>query len=163
MFSNKYSLPIQSRGTLRRKASKKILTHHLYFCMRDFGYRIGEDAEVYFYLYDGHHSRMRALSERFLVKISKEGFSNYIEKLHSNCSVFTDLGAAEIGSDLYLVANVMRVGKIQYSESMKKGERMESYRRPYGVGVVPLSDMSVFDSTAEPEEKEFSFKVSSVL
>uniref|UniRef100_A0A1B0GPM6 Uncharacterized protein n=1 Tax=Phlebotomus papatasi TaxID=29031 RepID=A0A1B0GPM6_PHLPP len=25
-----------SRGTLRRKATKTILTHHLYFCMRDF-------------------------------------------------------------------------------------------------------------------------------
>lgn len=28
-------------------------------------------------------------SERFLVKISKEGFSNYIEKLHNNCTIFT--------------------------------------------------------------------------
>lgn len=60
--------------------------------MRDFGHRIGDDAEIYFYLYDGHNNRMRPLSERFLVRISKEGFSNYIEKLHSNCSVFTDLG-----------------------------------------------------------------------
>jgi len=28
-------------------------------------------------------------SERFLVRISKEGFSNYVEKLHSNCTIFT--------------------------------------------------------------------------
>lgn len=82
----------QVRGTLRRRTSKKILTHHLYFCLRDFGHRIGDDAEVFFYLYDGNSSRMRPLSERFLVKISKDGFSNYIEKLHSNCTVFTDLG-----------------------------------------------------------------------
>lgn len=32
---------------------------------------------------------MKNFSERFLVKISKEGFSNYIEKLHSNCTIFT--------------------------------------------------------------------------
>lgn len=64
--------------------------------MRDFGHRIGDDAEIYFYLYDGHASRMRALSERFLVRISKEGFSNYIEKLHSNCSLFTDLGSLKL-------------------------------------------------------------------
>lgn len=76
---------------MRRKTPRKILSHHLYFCMRDFGHRIGgDDAEVYFFLYDGN--RMRPLSERFLVKISKDGFSNYIEKLHSNCTVFTDLG-----------------------------------------------------------------------
>lgn len=76
---------------MRRKTQRKILTHHLYFCMRGFGYRIGgDDAEVYFFLYDGTH--MRPLSERFLFKISKDGFSNYTEKLHSNCTVFTDLG-----------------------------------------------------------------------
>lgn len=28
-------------------------------------------------------------SERFLVKLSKEGFSNYVEKIHSNCTIFT--------------------------------------------------------------------------
>lgn len=85
------SSSLQSRGTLRRKTQRKILSHHLYFCMRDFGHRIGgDDAEVYFFLYDGN--RVRPLSERFLVKISKDGFSNYIEKLHSNCTVFTDLG-----------------------------------------------------------------------
>lgn len=81
-----------SRGTLRKKTIKKILTHHLYFCMRDFGHRIGDDAEVYFYLFDGNAKRMYPLSERFLVRISKDGFSNYVEKLHSNCTVFTDLG-----------------------------------------------------------------------
>ena len=60
--------------------------------MRDFAHRIGDDVEIYFYLYDGHPSRMRVLSERFLVRISKDGVSNDIEKLHRNCSVFTDLG-----------------------------------------------------------------------
>lgn len=60
--------------------------------MRDFGYRIagGDDAEVYFYLYDANN--MKALSERFLVKISKDGYSNYMERMNSNCTVFTDLG-----------------------------------------------------------------------
>lgn len=62
--------------------------------MRDFGHRIGDDAEIYFYLYDGSAGKMRTLSERFLVRIPKDGFSNYIEKLHSNCCVFTDLGKA---------------------------------------------------------------------
>jgi len=34
-------------------------------------------------------SFLNIFSERFLVKISKEGFSNYIEKLHNNCTIFT--------------------------------------------------------------------------
>lgn len=60
--------------------------------MRDFGHRIGDDAEIFFFLYDGNAGRMRPLSERFLVRILKDGFSNYVEKLHSNCTVFIDLG-----------------------------------------------------------------------
>ncbi|SPP88189.1 blast:Dedicator of cytokinesis protein 3 [Drosophila guanche] len=157
------------RGTLRRKTPRKILTHHLYFCMRDFGHRIGgDDAEVYFFLYDGSH--MRPLSERFLVKISKDGFSNYIEKLHSNCTVFTDLGAADLNENLHLVAVVMRVGKIIQSDSIKKIEKSGShgtgptYRRPFGVGVLSLADIALFDSNLEQastasEEREYNFKL----
>ncbi|CAD7092210.1 unnamed protein product [Hermetia illucens] len=151
-----------SRGTLRRKATKNILSHHLYLCMRDFGHRIGDDVEIYFFLYDAYPSRMRALSERFLVKISKDGFSNYVEKLHSNCTVFTDLGAAELSNDLHLVAHVMRVGKIIHSESIKKGDKAivsQSHRRPYGVGILPLNEICHLDSTVETEEKEFTFKI----
>lgn len=71
-------------------------------------------------------------------------------------------GESEITPDLYLVANVIRVGKILHSESTKKGDKTAGshcYRRPYGIGVLPLSD-SLLDKTVEPEEKEFSFKVS---
>lgn len=32
---------------------------------------------------------LNIFSERFLVTISKEGFSNYIETLHKNCTIFT--------------------------------------------------------------------------
>ncbi|XP_065079217.1 dedicator of cytokinesis protein 3 isoform X2 [Ochlerotatus camptorhynchus] len=150
-----------NRGTLRRKAGKKVLTHHLYFCMRDFGHRIGDDAEICFYLYDGNSNRMRALSERFLMRIAKDGFSTYVETSH-NCTVFTDLGSSDLNQDLYLIANVMRVGKMLHSEAVKKGDKFisnHSYRRPYGVGVLPLSEIAQFDQTVESEEKEFSFKI----
>lgn len=76
----------QARGTIKKKEQKKTLTHHLYFCMRDFGHHVGEDTEIYFSLYDA--CKQKYLTERFLVKISKEGFSNYVDKLHSNCTVF---------------------------------------------------------------------------
>lgn len=78
-----------NRGTLRRKAGRKLLAHHLYFCMQNFGYQISDDAEVYFYLCDGE---MRQISERFSIFVPKDGFTDYTEKLRSNCCVFTDLG-----------------------------------------------------------------------
>lgn len=75
--------------------------------MRDFGHRIGDDAEIFFFLYDGNPGRMRPLSERFLVRISKDGFSNYVEKLHSNCTVFIDLGnTGAFGDVVYLIESV---------------------------------------------------------
>ncbi|KAL7022521.1 hypothetical protein ACKWTF_012281 [Chironomus riparius] len=154
-----------SRGTLRKKAPKKILTHHLYLCMRDFSYRVCEDAEIYFYIYDAHPSRQRQITERFLVRITKDGFSTYdVDMPHSNCTVFTDLGEAELNSDLYIVANVMRVGKIQFSDtsmrkSVDKSAMYQYYRRPYGIGVLPITDLRQFDCSLEPEERESTFKL----
>lgn len=57
--------------------------------MRDFSHAIGDDAEIFFYLYDGN--RMRQVSERFVVKIHKNNPNFYVPNLR-NCAVFTDLG-----------------------------------------------------------------------
>ncbi|KAK0167462.1 hypothetical protein PV327_004857 [Microctonus hyperodae] len=142
-----------ARGTLRRKEHKKVLTHHLYFCMRDFGHSVGEDTEIYFSLWDSRRSAY--LSERFLVRISKEGFSNYVEKLHSNCTIFTDLGNADLSRDLYVIAHVMRCGRMLYSDSNKNKTGSAVYRRPHGVGVLSLVDAS----QDHAEELEMTFKV----
>lgn len=60
----------------------------------------------------------------------------------------------------------MRVGKINPSETGKKVEKNNSicctgptYRRPFGVGVLPLNDITHYDSSIESEEKEYNFKV----
>lgn len=65
---------------------------------------------------------------------------------------------------MYLVANVTRIGKILFSESSirKSSEKTavyHNYRRPYGIGVLPLTDLKQFDCAMEPEEREFTFKI----
>lgn len=35
----------------------------------------------------------------------------------------------------------------------------QNYRRPYGIGVLPLTDLKQFDCTMEPEEREATFKI----
>ncbi|OAD58785.1 Dedicator of cytokinesis protein 3 [Eufriesea mexicana] len=142
-----------ARGTLRRKEHKKVLTHHLYFCMRDFGHIIGEDTEIYFSLYDA--KRNQYLSERFLVRISKEGFSSFVEMIHCNCTIFTDLGNADLSRDLYMVAHVMRCGRMLYSDSGKNKAGSATYRRPHGVAVLSLAEATQ-DHT---EELEMTLKV----
>lgn len=128
--------------------------------MRDFGHHIGEDTEIYFSLYDA--KKQKYVSERFLVKISKEGFSNYVEKLHSNCTVFTDLGNADLTKDMYVVAHVMRIGKMLYSESSKKTDKnapplQQVFKRPHGVAVQNMGDMVAKEG--DSEEREFTMKV----
>ncbi|KAK8389640.1 hypothetical protein O3P69_008971 [Scylla paramamosain] len=139
----------QGLGTLaKRKEKRKVLSHHLFFCMRDFSYHLGEDAEVYFSLYDSQ--KQKFISERFLVKLSKEGFSNYVEKIHSNCTIFTDLGSGDLVSDLYIVAHVVRVGRMLFSESVKKNSS-HNYRRPYGVAVFRLAQTVLQGGDGEVE------------
>ncbi|XP_050437512.1 dedicator of cytokinesis protein 3 isoform X2 [Adelges cooleyi] len=153
---------VSARGTIRRpKVVSKIQTRHLFMCMRDFGYHVGEETEVYFSLYDAKN--FKYISERFSVKISKEGFSNYIEKLHNNCTIFTDLGLQDMSRDLYIVAQVMRIGKMVYSESSKKMSITSSmpppashFKRPLGVAVLSIGELLTSPST---EEKEFTFRV----
>jgi dedicator of cytokinesis protein 3 len=58
----------------------------------------------------------------------------------------------------------MRVGKIQFSDtsmrkSVDKSAMYQSYRRPFGVGVLPLTDLRQFDCSIEPEERESTFKL----
>ncbi|KAF2896229.1 hypothetical protein ILUMI_09945 [Ignelater luminosus] len=161
VLSAENSQGASSRGTLKKRETKKVLTHHLYFCMRDFGHHIGEDTEIFFSLYDA--KKQKYISERFLVRISKEGFSNYVEKLHINCTVFTDLGNADLTKDIYLVAHVMRIGKMLYSESSKKTDKnapalTQVFKRPHGVAVQNLGDM-LNHKEGESEEKEFTLKV----
>ncbi|KAG7153404.1 Dedicator of cytokinesis protein 3-like, partial [Homarus americanus] len=153
----------QGLGTLaKRKERRKVLSHHLFFCMRDFSYHLGEDAEIFFSLYDAQKNKF--ISERFLVKLSKEGFSNYVEKIHSNCTIFTDLGSGDLSSDLYIVAHVIRVGRMLFSESIKKISS-HNYRRPYGIALFRLAQSVLQGGEGEVEltgklftsdEKDFS-------
>ncbi|XP_030749885.1 dedicator of cytokinesis protein 3 isoform X2 [Sitophilus oryzae] len=151
---------VSARGTIRKKEPKKTLTHHLYFCMRDFGHHIGEDTEIYFSLYDA--CKQKYITERFLVKISKEGFTNHIEKLHSNCTVFTDLGNSDLNKDIYIVAHVMRIGKMLYSDSSKKTEKSATqpqlFKRPHGVAAQNIGEF-LASKLEDSEEKEISMKV----
>ncbi len=51
-FQQSYCVTTLNNAGFKRQQAAKVLTHHLYFCMRDFGYFVGEDIEIYFSLYD---------------------------------------------------------------------------------------------------------------
>ncbi|XP_047526510.1 dedicator of cytokinesis protein 3 [Vanessa atalanta] len=148
-------------GTLTNNSNitaPPVQSHYLICSMRDFGHTAGGDeAELLLWLHDAR--RAQPLSERFRVRIARDGFSNYVDRLHANSTLFADLSSTDLSRELWLVAWVIRVGRWAGAGGSGTGERRGPVaRRPLGAGVLPLSE---FLRQPEPQtiEKEYTFKV----
>ncbi|CAO2633673.1 Dedicator of cytokinesis protein 3 [Lemmus lemmus] len=130
--------------------------HHFFFSLKSFTYNtIGEDTDVFFSLYDMREGKQ--ISERFLVRLNKNGGPRNPEKIDRMCALFTDLSSKDMKRDLYIVAHVIRIGRMLLND-YKKGPAHLHYRRPYGCAV--LSILDVLQSLTElKEEKDFVLKV----
>uniref|UniRef100_A0A3Q2XU00 Dedicator of cytokinesis 3 n=1 Tax=Hippocampus comes TaxID=109280 RepID=A0A3Q2XU00_HIPCM len=132
------------------------VSHHLFINLKSFTYNsISEDADVFFSLYDTREAKQ--ISEKFMVKLNKNGGPKNPEKVDRLCALFTDLSSKDLKRDLYIVAHVMRTGRMLLNDS-KKGPPHVMYRRPYGCAVLAMSD--VFHTITDlKEEKDFVLKV----
>ncbi|XP_042900639.2 dedicator of cytokinesis protein 3 isoform X2 [Parasteatoda tepidariorum] len=81
--------------------------------------------------------------------------SHFVEKLNNSCTIFTDLGVADLNREVYLVCHIIRSGRM-LNDSRKSA--VHSYRRPYGCSVLNITDILSAKSENE-EEKEFTTKV----
>ncbi|TTC88574.1 Dedicator of cytokinesis protein 3 [Bagarius yarrelli] len=132
------------------------IAHHLFLNLKNFTYNsINEDVEVFFSLYDARETKF--ISERFLVKLNKSGGPQNPEKVDRLCTLFMDLSTKDLKKELYIVAHVIRTGRMLLNDS-KKGPPHVQYRRPYGCAALAMSD--VFSSITDPkEEKDFVLKI----
>ncbi|XP_054866952.1 dedicator of cytokinesis protein 3-like isoform X4 [Amphiprion ocellaris] len=130
--------------------------HHLLVNLKSFTYNsIGEDTDIFFSLYDLREAR--TISEKFMVRLNKNGGPKNPEKVDCLCALFTDLSNKDMKRDLYIVSQVIRTGRMQLNDS-KKGPPHVQYRRPYGCAVLAMSD--VLQTISElKEEKDFVLKV----
>ncbi|XP_017306238.1 dedicator of cytokinesis protein 3 [Ictalurus punctatus] len=130
--------------------------HHLFVNLKSFTYNtIGEDTDIFFSLYDLREGKH--ISEKFMVKLNKNGGPKNPEKIDRLCALFTDLSNKDMKRDLYIVAQVIRTGRMLLNDS-KKGPPHVHYRRPYGCAVLAMSD--VLHTISElKEEKDFVLKV----
>ncbi|XP_063821052.1 dedicator of cytokinesis protein 4 [Ostrinia nubilalis] len=135
-------------------------SHHLMCSMRDFGHTAsGDEAELLLWLHDAR--RAQPLSERFRVRIARDGFSNYVDRLHANSTLFADLSTTDLSRELWLVAWVVRVGRWAGAGSSGSGtgeRRGPVARRPLGAGVLSLAEF-LRQPGQHPSEKEYTFKV----
>ncbi|XP_062843151.1 dedicator of cytokinesis protein 3 isoform X2 [Trichomycterus rosablanca] len=130
--------------------------HHLFVNLKSFTYNtIGEDTDIFFSLYDLREGKY--ISEKFMVRLNKNGGPKNPEKIDRLCALFTDLSNKDMKRDLYIVAQVIRTGRMLLNDS-KKGPPHVHYRRPYGCAVLAMSD--VLHTISElKEEKDFVLKV----
>uniref|UniRef100_A0A669DFZ3 Dedicator of cytokinesis 3 n=1 Tax=Oreochromis niloticus TaxID=8128 RepID=A0A669DFZ3_ORENI len=130
--------------------------HHLLVNLKSFTYNsIGEDTDIFFSLYDLREGK--TLSEKFMVRLNKNGGPKNPEKVDRLCALFTDLSNKDMKRDLYIVSQVIRTGRMLLNDS-KKGPPHIQYRRPYGCAVLAMSD--VLQTISElKEEKDFVLKV----
>ncbi|XP_013202014.1 dedicator of cytokinesis protein 3 isoform X2 [Microtus ochrogaster] len=167
--SDLYKMHLSSRQSVQQSTSqvdtmrprhgescRMPVPHHFFFSLKSFTYNtIGEDTDVFFSLYDMREGKQ--ISERFLVRLNKNGGPRNPEKIERMCALFTDLSSKDMKRDLYIVAHVIRIGRMLLNDS-KKGPAHLHYRRPYGCAV--LSILDVLQSLTElKEEKDFVLKV----
>ncbi|OCT85677.1 hypothetical protein XELAEV_18023848mg [Xenopus laevis] len=140
----------------RHKESRAPVPHHLLLNLKSFTHtNIGEDVDLFFSLYDMREARQ--ISERFMVRLNKNGGPKNPEKLERLCALFTDLSSKDVKRDLHLVVHVIRIGRMLMNDS-RKGPPHVHYRRPYGCAVLSLGE--VLPVLCEHrEEKDFVLKV----
>uniref|UniRef100_A0A8B9LN99 Dedicator of cytokinesis 4b n=1 Tax=Astyanax mexicanus TaxID=7994 RepID=A0A8B9LN99_ASTMX len=116
-------------------------THHLFVHMKSLmSSNLGEELEVFFFIYDSRENR--PLSERFFVKLNKNGVPKSPEKTERQCTLFVDLGSGDLRKDVYIVVHIIRIGRMGAGE--KKNTCSVQYRRPYGCAVVSIADLLTF-------------------
>uniref|UniRef100_A0A3Q2C9A3 Dedicator of cytokinesis 3 n=1 Tax=Cyprinodon variegatus TaxID=28743 RepID=A0A3Q2C9A3_CYPVA len=150
--STQVMFPLPRHG----EPSRVPVPHHLLVNLKSFTYNsIGEDTDIFFSLYDLREGK--TISEKFLVRLNKNGGPKNPEKVDRLCALFTDLSNKDMKRDLYIVSQVIRTGRMLLNDS-KKGPPHVQYRRPYGCAVLAMSDVLQIISELK-EEKDFVLKV----
>ncbi|XP_016125933.1 dedicator of cytokinesis protein 4-like [Sinocyclocheilus grahami] len=127
----------------KKETPTPVSTHHLFVHLKSLmSSNLGEELEVFFFIYDSRENK--PLSERFFVKLNKNGLPKFPEKTERQCTLFVDLGSGDLRKDVYIVVHIIRIGRMGAGE--KKNTCNVQYRRPFGCAVVSIADLLTADS-----------------
>uniref|UniRef100_A0A672S2J5 Dedicator of cytokinesis protein 4-like n=1 Tax=Sinocyclocheilus grahami TaxID=75366 RepID=A0A672S2J5_SINGR len=130
-------------GNEKKETPTPVSTHHLFVHLKSLmSSNLGEELEVFFFIYDSRENK--PLSERFFVKLNKNGLPKFPEKTERQCTLFVDLGSGDLRKDVYIVVHIIRIGRMGAGE--KKNTCNVQYRRPFGCAVVSIADLLTADS-----------------
>ncbi|XP_015669498.1 dedicator of cytokinesis protein 4-like [Protobothrops mucrosquamatus] len=83
-------------------------------------------------------------SERFFLKLNRNGLPKCPEKPERYCSLFVNLGSSELRKDIYIIVHIIRIGRMGAGE--KKNTCNIQYRRPFGCAVLSMADLMADDT-----------------
>uniref|UniRef100_A0A2K6MDG3 Dedicator of cytokinesis 4 n=1 Tax=Rhinopithecus bieti TaxID=61621 RepID=A0A2K6MDG3_RHIBE len=113
-------------------------SHHLFVQMKSLMCsNLGEELEVIFSLFDSKENR--PISERFFLRLNRNGLPKAPDKPERHCSLFVDLGSSELRKDIYITVHIIRIGRMGAGE--KKNACSVQYRRPFGCAVLSIADL----------------------
>jgi hypothetical protein len=120
-----------AHGTLRKQRQDQphAHLHHLYMRVDAIDHIFVEDCEIFFFL---SGAGQQQLSERYFFSMPKGGDNKQQER--KSC-VFTDLGTKDLETNVYLVCQIIRNGKMLMD---KKHHSQHTFRRPYACGVLDV-------------------------
>ncbi|KAJ9589857.1 hypothetical protein L9F63_017012, partial [Diploptera punctata] len=146
-----------------KKAQKTVTQYsHIFFVsVRNFVCKMSEDAELLMTLYDA--KELRAITENYVVRWSKEGLTRDIDQLHNLRVLFTDLGSRDLNREkVYLVCYVVRVGGMEVrdqdhrrSSHVPKKSHADGMRRPFGVAAMDITLYMTGNIEGNEEEHHF--------
>ncbi|XP_069620897.1 dedicator of cytokinesis protein 4 isoform X3 [Ranitomeya imitator] len=118
-------------------------SHHLFVQMKSLMCsNLGEELEVIFSLYDSKENR--PISERFFVRLNRNGLPKSPEKTERYSSVFVDLSSSDLRKDIFITVHIIRIGRMGAGE--KKNSSNVQYRRPFGCAALSIADLLTGES-----------------
>uniref|UniRef100_A0A8C1ICS5 Dedicator of cytokinesis 4 n=1 Tax=Cyprinus carpio TaxID=7962 RepID=A0A8C1ICS5_CYPCA len=117
----------------RREAPPQASMHHLFLQMKSMmSSNLGEELEVFYSIYDSRE--MRPISERFFVRLNKQGLPKSPEKTERQCTLFV------VSMDFFGVHQGRVLGPFSF-----KSVSNTQYKRPYGCAVISVADLLTAD------------------
>ncbi|GCC38722.1 hypothetical protein chiPu_0017238 [Chiloscyllium punctatum] len=131
-------------------------THHLFLQMKSLMCaNLGEELEVFFSIYDSRENH--PVSERFFVKLNKNGLPKFPERMERQCTLFVDLGSSDLRKDIYITVHIIRLGRMAAGE--KKNTCNAQYRRPFGCAVLSIADLLQTERDTRDSKEDHMLKV----
>lgn len=134
-----------SQTSSQTNVFQKPPSRHIVINMKSFICRVGEETELYFYLY--HAANSQIISDQFQVILTSQGAPIDTKRVNDMRTIFLDVPPMIPLSDIWLCCKVIRKGGMHTKDSAmtksKKKEETNDLRRPFGFAALNVGTVGL--------------------